>query len=339
MVNLDKFAGALLGAFVGDALGMPVENWTHEQITRKYGQVKGLLPNRLGVGAYTDDTEMMVGVAESIIECGQFNGEHMITRLKFNLNPHRGYGMGTIRAIENYINGVSWEQAPLLYFAGGSYANSGAARVAPVACAYVDQPNKLREVAMNTSRITHAHILAKEGAAIQAYTITLALNSDNSKDLNQHDFLDKIKSFMEPSIWSYRHKIILLESLLAKNPSCREVISKLGNDLTSIGSVLTAIYAFLSHSNSFEDAVLYSINLGGDTDSIGAMTGAISGAYHGKGGIPTKWLKKLENGPKGRDYIEDLAMKLWVMCQSRQKGRLISLDTYRRNRTKRRLRN
>jgi poly(ADP-ribose) glycohydrolase ARH3 len=180
MVSLDKFTGALLGTFVGDALGMPIENWTQEAINQKYGRVEDLLPTRLGVGAYTDDTEMMVGVAESLIECGRFNGESIINKFAYNLNPHRGYGRGTIRAIENYVGGFSWEQAPLLYFLEGSYANGGAVRVAPVACTYIDDPLKLRDVAMNTSRVTHAHLLAKEGAAIQAYAIALALNSENS---------------------------------------------------------------------------------------------------------------------------------------------------------------
>ena len=70
-----------------------------------------------------------------------------------------------------------------------------------------------------------------------------------------------------------------------------------------------AVYSFLSHPNSFDEAVIYAISLGGDTDTIGAMTGAISGAYLGIESIPDRWKDKLEN----RSYIEDLAQKLWQL--------------------------
>jgi ADP-ribosylglycohydrolase len=48
--------------------------------------------------------------------------------------------------------------------------------------------------------------------------------------------------------------------------------------------------SFVSHCDDFEDSVAYAVSLGDDTDTIGAMTGAISGGYHGKGGIPERWL-------------------------------------------------
>jgi poly(ADP-ribose) glycohydrolase ARH3 len=71
--------------------------------------------------------------------------------------------------------------------------------------------------------------------------------------------------------------------------------------------VPTAIYSFLSHPSSFEEAVIYAISLAGDTDTIGAMTGAISGAYLGIEAIPSKWQERLEN----REYITELANRLW----------------------------
>jgi poly(ADP-ribose) glycohydrolase ARH3 len=84
----------------------------------------------------------------------------------------------------------------------------------------------------------------------------------------------------------------------------------LGTDISAPLSVPTAIYAFLSHPDSFANAVLYAVKLGGDTDTIGAMCGAISGAYHGIEAIPPRWLNALENGMYGRDYALDLAGQL-----------------------------
>ena len=71
----------------------------------------------------------------------------------------------------------------------------------------------------------------------------------------------------------------------------------------------TAIYSFLAQPDSFIQAVLYAVSLGGDTDTIGAMTGAISGAYRGSEPIPNSWKGKLEN----RFYIEGLAERLWSL--------------------------
>jgi len=78
-------------------------------------------------------------------------------------------------------------------------------------------------------------------------------------------------------------------------------------ELEPFNSVPTAIYSFPIQPNSFAEAVLYAISLGGDTDTIGAMTGAISGAYLGIESIPDNWKSKLEN----RLYIQELAEKLW----------------------------
>jgi len=56
---------------------------------------------------------------------------------------------------------------------------------------------------------------------------------------------------------------------------------------------------------------LFAISLGGDTDTIAAMTGAISGAFYGVEGIQSSWKNELEDGEKGRSYIEKLAKELW----------------------------
>lgn len=100
------------------------------------------------------------------------------------------------------------------------------------------------------------------------------------------------------------------------------LIEELGNDEAAFNSVPTAIYSFLRF-HSFYESVIYAISLGGDTDTIGAMTGAISGAYYGEEAIPQEWLTALakaeddyagsdEGGKvKGLRYIEWLADELY----------------------------
>jgi len=96
-------------------------------------------------------------------------------------------------------------------------------------------------------------------------------------------------------------------SRLLNEPDRAKVVAELGNGIEAFNSVPTAIHSFLSQPQSFARAVLHAISLGGDTDTIGAMTGAISGAYLGFDLIPSGWRDRLEN----RLYIEELAERLW----------------------------
>jgi poly(ADP-ribose) glycohydrolase ARH3 len=75
-----------------------------------------------------------------------------------------------------------------------------------------------------------------------------------------------------------------------------------GLSLKAIESVPAAIGAFVL-THSFRDAVVLAVNLGGDTDTIGAMAGAMAGAYYGYAQIPEGWCNSLENRDKGRDYV------------------------------------
>ena len=80
-------------------------------------------------------------------------------------------------------------------------------------------------------------------------------------------------------------------------------------------SVPAAIYAFLARPDNFTAAVGYAVRLGNDTDTVGAMCGAIAGAYHGASTIPDNWLAAMENGETGRDYITALGDRLFETWQ------------------------
>ncbi|MFQ5965054.1 MAG: ADP-ribosylglycohydrolase family protein [Candidatus Scalinduaceae bacterium] len=307
----DKFIGCMLGTHVGDALGMPVEGCSNVAIEANYGELREMLDARMGVGTYTDDTEMMIGIAESLVECKGFDGKDMADRFVSLHNPERGYGRGTVNALSLIKRGVDWNLAGERVFEGGSYGNGSSMRIAPIGAFYYDDHNKLREVAYDSSIITHAHPLGKEGAALQAFAVANAVNMDPSEELDKHSFVLELIHFVKDKRNIYKKKLHHVEKLLDESPDMAKVIKLLGNDSSAPDSVPTAVYSFVSHCDEFEDSVAYAVSLGGDTDTIGAMTGAISGAYHGKRGIPKRWLDVLENGERGRDYIENLAEKLW----------------------------
>ncbi len=294
-----KFIGALIGSAIGDALGAPLEGNSMEEVNSVYGEDWKMISGR-----YTDDTEMMIGVAESLIENRGFNGADMAAKFIQNYHARRGYGPGTKEALRRIREGESWEEASGKLFGGkGSYGNGAAMRIAPVGIFYYDNADKLREIAYKSSHVTHSHELGKEGAALQAFSIALAVQG-TEKEAMLHDLKEFVKNVI------YKEKLRKIEALLAKEADKKAIISELGNGEEAFNSVPTAIYSFLRF-DSFKDAVVYAISLGGDADTIGAMTGAISGAYYGEGAIPEEWEEKLEEGKKGRSYIKWLAEELY----------------------------
>jgi len=299
-----KFVGCLVGSAVGDALGSALEGLRISELKIEEGFS----------GRWTDDTHMMIGVAESLIENEGFDGNHMAQTFIHNYErePWRGYAYGPPRVFKWIKSGVAWTQAAKRLFGGaGSYGNGAAMRVAPVGILYHDDPRRLRSVAYSQSQITHAHELGKEGAALQAYSVALAVNADPSSELEISTFLGELKDFTRSEV--LRRKLEAAEKLLGEKDRLR-VVRELGNDIEAQNSVPTAIYSFLCNPQSFEESLLYAISLGGDTDTIGAMTSAISGAYHGVEVIPERWKARLER----RAYIEELAEKLWQI-KSRRK--------------------
>ncbi len=307
----EKFIGSLAGTHVGDALGMPVEGYQPGLIEMKWGQVTEMMDARLGPGTYTDDTEMMIAVAESLCRCKGFNGSDMARAFVENFNPERGYGGGTTKVLSLIRSGKPWEEAGKEVFNGGSYGNGSAMRVAPVGCLFYDKPQQLKEIARLSSIITHPHQLGIEGAVLQSLAVAKALRIDSSKKMDPLTFLQELIEEFDPQSKEYQDKLYTIERLLMKKPGREEVVKELGNDVRAHNSVPTAVYSFLAFPDNFEEALIYAVNLGGDTDTIGAMTGAISGAYHGIRGIPLHWLEDLEEGPKGHSYIEKLARELY----------------------------
>ena len=314
MINLiDKFIGSLMGTQVGDALGMPVEGYSHYEITSLFGRVDQMMEARLGKGTYTDDTEMMIATAESLIACNGFDGQHLAQYFIDNFHSERGYGAGTIKALSLIKSGIAWDKAGSMVFDGGSFGNGAAMRIAPVGIFYYVNHRELRRIAAESSIITHNHLLGKEGAILQAFTIAQAIRLNPQDTFDIQHFLQELINFLVPEAKVYKEKLELVGKLLDKEPDPEIIINQLGHDSTAPNSVPTAIYCFLSHLHSFREALVYAVGLGGDTDTIAAMTGAVSGAFHGKEGIPSKWIRDLENEGKGRDYIEQLAIELWKL--------------------------
>jgi poly(ADP-ribose) glycohydrolase ARH3 len=303
-----KFLGSLVGAALGDAVGASWEG--HRMAAEEEIEQITMIRDTL---RYTDDTHMTIGVAESLVEKGGFNGTHMAGRFADNYfkEPWRGYGPGPPRVFQLLRNGEAWDKAASHIYRGGSFGNGAAMRVAPVGLLFWNNPKKLKEVSCQSSLITHSHILGMEGATLQARAVALAVAENPDKQLDMQSFISRLLEFTTEGV--YRTKITNFSSLLEHPDDRQAVVRELGHGIEAFNSAPTAIFSFLAHPRDFASAIVYAISLGGDTDTIASMAGAISGAYLGIQVIPREWQERLEN----RGYILNLAERLWRVASGR----------------------
>jgi poly(ADP-ribose) glycohydrolase ARH3 len=302
----DQFVGALLGLMAGDALGRSAKGRTPEEMLEREESGGGRI-EMIG-GFYTEDTEMMIGVAETLIAEGRIDQQALARRLSENLDPMRGHNPGELEVLYRLQQGVDWRDANRQVFEDGSFGSGGAPRAAPVGLYYHDDLDALIEAAAAAAEVTHAHPLGKAGAVTVALGVALSVKRTPPRELfdGLQDLLvaHGYENFL-PSLGG-------LPDLLESWPSPPQVVEKLGgNALTVQHCVPAALYSVLRHPESFEKAVGFAVLLGGDADSIGAMAGAMAGAYHGVSAIPAAWTGRLENEERGRDFVIDLAGRLY----------------------------
>ena len=292
----DRARGVLLGTFVGDALGMPFEGVPADEIPQQVEMVEA----RRGRGTYTDDTQMMIALAESLIARGRVDEQHLARAFQDAYDPDRGYGGGTRRVLELWAAGTPVAAAAAQIFDGeGSRGNGAAMRIAPVAVRFADDPNRLCAEAARSAQLTHAHPVGIDGGVVQAAAIGAALRDESILEVAR-------RAARGAEMTSGLRDV---GALLAKPRDPAEVHARLGSSSDARESVCAAIYTAVAHA-TFEQAVTFAVRIGGDTDTVAAMTGAITGARHGAESIPARWLEALEDGERGRSHVETLATRL-----------------------------
>jgi poly(ADP-ribose) glycohydrolase ARH3 len=297
----DQFVGSLLGLAVGDAVGAPFEGLSSDNIYWGYGTGPTLLelPDRESL-YYTDDTEMMVGVAETLVGHGRIEEEPLCRAFAVNYHPERGYGRGARLVIEAMAEGGDWRQMASSHFPGGSFGNGAAMRVAPIGLLFNHDLDRVMEEARLSALPTHIHPLGIEGAQLLAVAVALALRPGAlDRRMFYRELLRRARS--EEFRWAVSAAARLRRG---------DTFSFLGSSLEAHRSVVTAIACFTSSPDCYEDAISRAIGLGDDTDTLAAMVGALCGARRGLSCIPARLVAALEDGPLGRSYIERLAADL-----------------------------
>ncbi len=299
----DRFIGCLLGLAVGDALGANFEGQPGDSITARYPTARHLIQNPpAGEHWYTDDTQMAIGIAETLVACACIDEKKLCERFAANYVPGRGYGRGARVILEAMIQGEDHKWLATNHFPGGSFGNGAAMRVAPVGLMFHHDTDRLWEEAKLSALPTHTHALGIEGAQLLALAVGLAVSS---VDFDRAAFFDSLSSRCHAVEYSGP----LRRASRLENPAD---LALFGNGIEAASSVVTAIAAFSLTPNSYEQTIGSAILLGGDTDTIAAMAGAISGAFLGWQSIPSHLLEHLEDREQGRSYIKDLAKQLYA---------------------------
>jgi poly(ADP-ribose) glycohydrolase ARH3 len=196
------------------------------------------------------------------------------------------------------------------HFPGGSFGNGAAMRVAPVGLLFREDFQRLWAQARLSSLPTHRHPLGIEGAQLLALAVALC---SGMAHFDRVAFFDTLLRSCASS--EYREQ---LEK--AARVQTSDDLAELGNRIEALRSVPTAIASFALTPESFEAAISNVIFLGGDTDTLAAMAGAMSGAYIGVGRLPRHLVGLLESSPKGRAYIRQIAGELFEAYNRRSEA-------------------
>ena len=301
----NRFIPAVYGGIVGDALGVPHEFKARGSFPRVTG-MDGYGAYNQEPGTWSDDTSMTLCLIENIIE----NGDQDSLMRKFVNYYKSGYwtpfgkmfdiGIAAQRALDMYIKGTPAEKCGQ----AGEYDNGNGAlmRIAPAAFIIGDNFDfaALVRTVTRYAEITHAHPRSTLGCII--YTVILF------RLLYNDDFtraLDAAAELCEKHLakTKYEKEFISYKRLFDKSVK-KLAVSEIASDGYVVHSLEAALWCCFQTDN-FRNAVLAAVNLGGDTDTIGAIAGTMAGTFYKIEGIPDEWLKTI----KRKDDIDNLLEK------------------------------
>lgn len=299
---IDKFEGCLLGLAVGDALGAPLEFLTRDQIQIRHATVTemiggGLLDVR--PGETTDDTAMVTALAESLVAKKGFDPADVIERyLRWFRTGPKDMG-STIRAALRHVDdGGNWKEAAARaqeIVRGETAGNGTMMRCAPLGLLHHrDLKAVIRDCAAE-AKLTHLDPRAGAGSAAVGVCVALALAEADRKRL-----LDRAFEVLEENPDG-------VPNLLPDVSTKRE--GELRPESSVVDTLEVALWHFL-RAKSFEECLVKVVNAGGDADTIGAIAGAIGGAYWGVGAIPARWLRTIQE----RTTLKGLARELHALA-------------------------
>jgi poly(ADP-ribose) glycohydrolase ARH3 len=317
----DRCIGCLLGCAAGDVLGANLEFMSRAEIQRTHGRVDSFLASeRRPRGTFTDDTEMTLALAASLIDCGILSPGHCASSYArfFSLPPRRGYGPAVSQVLTMLCAGADYRATGRAVYAEGSFANGGAMRIAPVGLAYRNADDAVLFEAVRLALLcTHVHPDAVDGAFIQAKAIATLARLEDAGGLDPGRLLSALRCKAETDAVKSRLEIVIKaqaagwpdEKVLSAVCTPNEYGEQF--QIHAAEAVACGLWALACCPADPEECIVGAVALGGDTDTVGALAGALAGALHGTAWFPQRWYNDMENEPGiGRDYVIEVARQL-----------------------------
>ncbi|WP_088243085.1 ADP-ribosylglycohydrolase family protein [Calothrix rhizosoleniae] len=289
-----KVLAGLMGLCIGDALGVPVEFSTREELAQC--PVRGMNSQNYWKelpGTWSDDSSLTFCLAESLCQgfslqaiadsfcCWYYEQKWTARGRVFDI------GITTQMAIEKLHRGV----APLKSgdTVERSNGNGSLMRILPLAYYHktLDFPVLLERV-HQVSCITHAHPRSQMACGIYI-SIVIALLEDGNPKVAYQEGLDRIEPFYQR--YPYSQELSHFERILSREIDALSIES-INSEGYVIDTLEASLWCFLNTS-SYEQAVLEAVNLGEDTDTTAAVTGGLAGIYYGLESIPIEWINTI----------------------------------------------
>ncbi|MHC4660238.1 MAG: ADP-ribosylglycohydrolase family protein [Planctomycetota bacterium] len=315
----DRFAGILLGTAVGDSVGLPAEGMSRRRVEKIF---RGRWRQRFvfGRGMTSDDTEHAFLVSQALLkhpdDAGRFRKSLAWKLRLWLLGIPAGVGFATLRSCLKL-----WLGFPPAKSGVFSAGNGPAMRSAIIGASYHNDANKIREYVKAATEITHRDPRAFTGALAVALIAAHAVSNGADKKPGLENVIGILKS-AGPDDGEWNEILSKFSSGFEKDLPVTGFADSIGAVKGISGymyrTVPVAVYAWLKHYGDFQTTLESVLNCGGDTDTAGAITGALAGAVCGASGIPGEWLGRICEFPRTVGVIREVAQRLAV--QSREGG-------------------
>ncbi|RLM88658.1 ADP-ribosylglycohydrolase family protein [Halobellus sp. Atlit-38R] len=286
MTVADAAQGMLLGLACGDALGRPVEFTKNPIDAGEHGQITTMLGHGTHgqpAGTVTDDTDQALCIARSLRARDAFDPADIAARfVEWYQDGPFDIGLMTVDALRQLKTGAPWGEAGRRVWehrAEGQNAGNGSVmRCAPLSVAYASDTTSLINASKQSSVITHYDPRCQYGCAVLNLTLKHLL----------HSTADPLQTALEHVNGEAPAELV-------------NALDRIPNDITpadlsTSGYVVTTLQTALYHgltAESAREAIIDAVNMGGDADTIGAITGAVAGARYGSADLPDEWSSNL----------------------------------------------
>lgn len=308
----DKIAGAIYGMALGDAMGMPAELWGIKKTREFFGSpikefLDGPAENDVAFnykkGQFTDDTGQALVIVDSIWSTDfKPDSKDIATRLldwaeKENAFENNILGPTSKVALANFKDGIDSSK-----ITDKALSNGSAMRIAPIGCLFTpDRKEEIVDYVYEVSKATHTSDVTIAGAAMIAVGVSSAMINDSFQnvidDIMSIENLGYMKGCetFSPRLKARCEIGLHLVEKYKDDPDVfiEKVYDVIGSGVGIIESVPAAV-TIAAYAKDPNEACLLCANLGGDTDTIGAMATAICGAYTGISGIKEDYIKTMD---------------------------------------------